>query len=412
MMVQKSGDRAVIETSLYFAALILNIFLGWLVTKLNTTYLDLVAYGRYSFFIIILFFSRSFFGFGLFESASHLLAVSPDAAERKKILGSGVLFSAAFSIIYTVFFLLLAIFSDRFFEIKIGDLCLHFALWVGLILMHSYYVLALRGTGHIELLSLLTVLPRIFYLGLLVLIILLDQFNLIQSLNMFFISFAVSLFWITVYIRPSFKLFKNSASGLWNDLKSYGVHLYLSNIWNEILFHGDKFIISFFLPAQSLAYYYLGYALTFPLSHFSSALATSMFNRFAVQNRIDFRVIKINIIFVVSSVCIFIFMRRFIILNLFSAEYLPTVDIMLPLALAFGFSSISKPFALFLMARGAGKTVRNISMIIPTLNIILGLLIIPRYEIMGAAWTLVVVYFCDLFLFWLTYRKITGVKPI
>jgi O-antigen/teichoic acid export membrane protein len=105
-------------------------------------------------------------------------------------------------------------------------------------------------------------------------------------------------------------------------------------------------------------------------------------------------------------------MRRFIILNLFSAEYLPTVDIMLPLALAFGFSSISKPFALFLMARGAGKAVRNISMIIPTLNIILGLLIIPRYEIMGAAWTLVVVYFCDLFLFWLAYRKITGVKPI
>jgi O-antigen/teichoic acid export membrane protein len=341
-----------------------------------------------------------------------LLAVTPDSPERKKILGSGALLSAAFGIIYTMLFLLLAIGSDHFFEIKIGDLCLHFALWVGLILMHSYYVLALRGTGHIKLLSLLTVLPRIFYLGLLVLIILLNQFDLIQSLNMFFVGFAISLLWITVYTRPSFKSFKNSARGLWNDLQSYGVHLYLSNIWNEILFHGDKFIISFFLPAQSLAYYYLGYALTFPLSHFSSALATTMFNRFAVQNRIDFRVIKINIIFVVSSVCIFIFMRRFIILNLFSAEYLPTVDIMLPLALAFGFSSISKPFTLFLMARGAGKTVRNISMIIPTLNIILGLLIIPRYEIMGAAWTLVMVYFFDLFLFWLAYRKIAGVKPI
>jgi O-antigen/teichoic acid export membrane protein len=193
-------------------------------------------------------------------------------------------------------------------------------------------------------------------------------------------------------------------------LKSYGIHLYLSNIWNEILFHGDKFIISFFLPAQSLAYYYLGYALTFPLSHFSSALATTMFNRFAVQNRIDFRVIRINIFFVAASVCIFIFMRRFIILNLFSAEYLPTVAVMLPLALAFGCSSISKPFALFLMARGAGKTVRNISIVIPTLNIILGLLIIPRYEIMGAAWTLVVVYFCDLILFWLAYRKTAGAR--
>jgi O-antigen/teichoic acid export membrane protein len=411
-MIMRKPAGEVVETGLYFAALILNIFLGWLVTKLNTSYLDLVEYGRYSFFIIILFFSRSFFGFGLFESASHLLAITPDSAERKKILGSGFLFSGSFSIIFSLLFLLLAVFSDRFFEVKIGNLCQHYALWVGLVLIHSYYVLALRGTGHIELLSLLTVLPRIFYLGLLVLIIFLNQFNLIQSLDMFFIGFGISLVGITAYLRPSFKTFKNSASVLWNDLKSYGIHLYLSNIWNEILFHGDKFIISFFLPAQSLAYYYLGYALTFPLSHFSSALATTMFNRFAVQDRIDFRVIRINILFVAASVCVFIFLRRFIILNLFSAEYLPTVAIMLPLALAFGFSSISKPFALFLMARGAGKTVRNISMIIPTLNIILGLLIIPRYEIMGAAWTLVLVYFCDLSLFWLAYRQKVKVQSV
>ncbi len=411
-MLDRRPSKAIIETSLYFSSLILNIFLGWLVTKLNTTYLDLVEYGRYSFFIIVLFFSRSFFGFGLFESASHLLAVSPGTQERKKLLGTGFLLSGVFSIIYSMLFFLLATLSDRFFEVKIGDLCFQYAILVGLILMHSYYVLALRGTGHIKLLSLLTVLPRIFYLGLLILIIIMNQFSLIQSLNMFFLGFGISLIWITILLQPSFKSLKISAINLWNDLKSYGIHLYLSNIWNEILFNGDKFIISFFLPAQSLAYYYLGYALTIPLSHFSSALATTMFNRFAVQNRIDFRVIRINILFVVSSVCIFIFMRRFIIINLFSADYLPTVDIMLPLALAFGFSSISKPFALFLMARGAGKTVRNISIIIPTLNIILGLFLIPRYEIIGAAWTLALVYFCDLSLYLLAYRKFVRVQSL
>jgi len=245
---------------------------------------------------------------------------------------------------------------------------------------------------------------------LLIALMLLDRFSLVRSLNMFFIGLALALIWSTFVLRPSFASFQKYVGSLWSDLKSYGVHVYLSNIWNETLLYADKFIISIFLPVQSLAYYYLGYALTIPLSHFSNALATTMFNRFASQDRIDSRVTRVNILFVVSSVSIFIVLRRFIIVSLFSAEYLPTVDLMLPLALAFGFSGLSKPFTLFLMARGAGKTVRNISIAVPTINIVLGILIIPRFEIMGAAWVQTVVLFCDLLLFFLAYRKFTGVR--
>jgi len=54
-MQDKNPPRAIFEAGLYFTSLILNIFLGWVVTKFNTSYLDLVEYGRYSFFIIILF---------------------------------------------------------------------------------------------------------------------------------------------------------------------------------------------------------------------------------------------------------------------------------------------------------------------------------------------------------------------
>jgi O-antigen/teichoic acid export membrane protein len=411
-MLNQKPPRAIIETAIYFSSLLLNIFLGWVLAKFNTANLELADYGRYSFFIIVLYFSRTFFGFGMFDSASRLLAITPHDSERKQLLGAGLLFSCGFIILYSLFFLLSAGISDRLFEVKIGDLCLKYVLLVGVLLLHSYYVLALRGTGNIKLLSLLTVSPRIVYLFFLILILIMHQFTLVQSLNMFFLGFIVSLIWTTVYLRPSFSNWKHSMSGLWRTLKSYGIHLYLSSIWNEILFHADKFIISYFLTAQSMAYYALGYTLTFALSHFSSALVTTMFNRFAVQDRISLRVIGVNITFVVLSVFIFIVLRRFIIINLFSIEYLPTVAIMLPLALAFGFSSISKPFSMFLTARGEGKTVRNISILVPSLNIILGILIIPRYQIIGAAWTAVIVYFLDLFLYLVAYLKFIRVQAI
>jgi len=409
-MIGKKPDKALWDATLYYAALILNIFLGWVVAKFNTTYLDLADYGRYSFFIIVLYFSRSFFGFGFFESTSRLLAVTPDTSGRKELLGTGILFTLGFIILFSLFFILAALFSDNIFNVKIGDLCSYYALIASVILFHSFYLLAIRGTGQIELLSILTVSPRIFYLLLMALIIFLNQFTLIQSLNMFFLAMGLVIILITLYLKPSFKNWKSTAHRLWQELKSYGIHLYLSTIWNEILFHADKFVVSYFLSAQSMAYYALGYALTFPLSHFSTSIATTMFNRFALQSRISFRVIRVNIIFVIASVLVFIFLRRIIIVNLFSMEYLPTVDIMLPLALAFGFSGLSKPFTLFLMARGDGKRVRNISVLVPTVHIIAGILIVPYYGILGAAWTAAGIYFLDLLLFLLAYRKFIRIQ--
>jgi O-antigen/teichoic acid export membrane protein len=396
------------QAFIYYTALILNIFLGWIVVKINTTYLDLAGYGRYSFFIIVLYFSRSFFGFGFFESTSRLLAVTPDTSGHKDLLGTGIICTLGFSILFTFFFVLSSFFSDHIFNVKIGDLCLQYSLIAGIILIHSYYLLAFRGTGQIGLLSLITIAPRIFYIFFLVLLVWLNRFTLNQSLNMFFLATGLVILVTTLYIEPYFKNWLSTVSRLWQELKSYGVHLYLSTIWNEILFHADKFIISFFLSAQSMAHYALGYALTFPLTHFSTSIATAMFNRFALQSRISFRVIRVNLFFVIISVLVFIFLRKLIIVNLFSNDYLPTVEIMLPLALAFGFSGLSKPFTLFLMARGDGKTVRNISIFIPSVHIITGILVIPSYGILGAAWTAAGIYLLDLLLFLLAYRRFTS----
>ena len=78
---------------------------------------------------------------------------------------------------------------------------------------------------------------------------------------------------------------------------------------------------------------------------------------------------------------------------------------MLPLAIAFGFSGLSKPFTHFLMAKGFGKIVRNISIAVPVFNILLNLILIPKYGINGAAWVAFFAYGLDLCLYWYYYNK-------
>ena len=57
-----------INILVYYGALLFNIFFGWILAKLNTQYLEVAAYGQFSFFITFVLLGRSFFDFGVFES--------------------------------------------------------------------------------------------------------------------------------------------------------------------------------------------------------------------------------------------------------------------------------------------------------------------------------------------------------
>jgi O-antigen/teichoic acid export membrane protein len=296
-------------------------------------------------------------------------------------------------------------FIDTIFEVKIGSLSQRFFFGIGLFVLISHLSLILRGNGRIKTLSVLTVGSRLVYLVLLIVIIQFSQLTLQITLSMMFIGLVAVLIPGWVFLKPTFKDLQLKMRIISDEVKSYGRHIYVSTIWADLLIHLDKFLISFFLDEQAMAYYGLAFAISFPLSHFSTSMATSLFSRFATDVKITRKVLLGNFSFVSISVIVFILLREPIVLYLFSSHYSPTIALLPPLALAFGFSGLSKPYTLFLMARKQGKVVRNISIVIPTLQIILCIFIIPTYGILGAAWVACFVYALDLALFVIYYNR-------
>ena len=394
------------NTLIYFSALLVNIVLGWILVKINTHFLSVAAYGQYSFFLIFLLMSRTFFGFGLYESVSRQLALAEDDLERRQLTGAVFLWSLVFYLLFTMFFLLMSFVMDLVFEVKIGGLVNRFAWLSGLILFHTFFLLALRGYGKLRLMAEVTIYPRVFYIALLIPLILFTVFTTEVTIAAMFGGFAITLIITFFRLKPAFSGFKVLSRRLLNEVRSYGIHMYVGSIWQELLLHADKLVISFFLEDRSIAYYALAYMLTFPLSHFSTALATGLYRKFSKSEMIERWVFIVNSLFVICSVIVLIVFKDIIILHLFSADYLPSVELITPLAMAFGLSGISKPLTLFLVARGYGKIIRNISVVVPTFQIALTLLIIPKYGIIGAAWCTFSVYFLDLFLNIMAYRRL------
>jgi len=335
-----------------------------------------------------------------------LLAVNRNLNDQRNLIGAGLVWTLLFAVLISITIYLASYFTDAVFSVKIGSLLATFAVAASLLLLNTHFTLILRGLERIQLLAVATILPRIVYILLLSLVIFFGIFTLKTSLQMFFSGFFIALIFLVPIIKPRLTGFKVNSRVLREEVKSYGIHLYVSNIWHEIFFHADKFLVSYFLSETAMAYYALGYMITFPLSHFSTALATTLFRRFSQQKRIDIRVIQLNSLFILLSVTALIFLREQIIVFLFSDKYLPTLDIIIPLALAFGVSGLSKPYTLYLMAQKRGKTVRNISIFVPSIQIILNLFLIPVFGIAGAAWTAFAVYCLDLILNLLFYYRL------
>lgn len=396
------------HTLLLYSAVITNIFLGWAITKLNTQYLSITQFGQYSFFVAVIYFLLSFFTFGLFDSASRLLALQNNERDKRRYFASALIISVFLSIVFIVFVYLFSFFSDLIFKVKIAFLFKQNFLLAGIILFQFFLLLSLRGAGKIKELSFLTFSPRMIYLIFLGFLIYSNIYALQNSIYGLFTGLFISVIIIIIIIRPSFKNIKRISLDIYSETKRYGIHLYLSNILSETLSHADKLLISYFLHADFMAYYGLAYILTFPLAHFSKSLSTTLFSRFANDKYIPNKILKTNFIFIIVSVPIFIFFRKFIITYLFSPKYMPSVELMLPLALAFGFSGLSKPYAHFLMAKGFGKIVRNISITVPVSNIILNIILIPIIGILGAAWSAFFSFALDLVLYWYYYTKKTN----
>jgi len=406
----ESRRESIDNTIFFYVAMILNIILGWMIARLNTDYLEVPVYGQLAFFITIILFGRSLFDFGFFEASSRLMAIEKDEAARKRLLGASFLWAVLFAILSVVALFLLGEFVDSIFEVKVGFLCQKFAYGVGLYVLLAHVSRILRGLGHIKTLAFISISPRIVYSALLIIIILLDDFTLSSTLEMMFWGIVLTLLIVWIYLKPSLTKLAEQSKRIKKEVRAYGRDIYVSLIWGELLLHADKFLVSYFLDSQSLAFYALAFTLSTPLSLFSNSLATSLFNKFASVDIISPKIIRVNLIFVLGSVVVFILLREYLIYYLFSEQYVPVIELLIPLGIAFGFSGLSRPYTMFLMANRHGKIVRNISALIPTIKIVLSIVVIPLYGIYGVAWLTTIVYGLDFLLYLIAYKRITKIS--
>jgi O-antigen/teichoic acid export membrane protein len=398
------------KTTILYIAMLLNVALGYIITKINTNFLTLTEFGMYSLFINTILFSRVFFSFGLFETTARIVAIEKNFMVIREYYAANLIFALILGVLLNITILFLSVFFDNIFEIHIGSLLFIFSPFVFAILLQIMIQTVLRGFNYIGMLSTYTLMPRLVYILSLAALISLRKFNLNTTTGAFLLTLLGVCLIYAFLLKPRFNQLKERFNTLLSEIKNFGSNLYIANIFTAFSFHIDKLILALFIDAKQLAYYSLAFTLTAPIPYFSNALSTSAFKNFAQYTSIPKRHLYLNFIYTIAVSILLIIFRKFIVVSLFSDRFLPSISSFIILTIAFALNALSVPYTMFFKAQGKGKEIRNITFYVQILFISANLILIPKIGITGAAIAVLMAFGFDYSLYLFYYFRLFKIR--
>lgn len=198
------------------------------------------------------------------------------------------------------------------------------------------------------------------------------------------------------------------------DAGVYGVQAHLANILGFLNYRLDMFLVNWFLNPAAVGFYSISVGLAEKLWLVSQATSVVLFPRVAAETdelrRKEFTPLVARTVFwgTALAALLLFFLIRYVIVFLYSEEFLPAVQplqILLPGIVAL---SVWRLLANDLAGRGKPMLNTYITGVAVVVNLVLNIFWIPRYGIEGAAWASTASYGLALVIILFVYCRLSG----
>ena len=390
-----------------FSAQTASMFAGLLVSLIQARWMDPAEMGRFAFCFAIMIVTGIFFEFGIFSAGARVLALEPDGDNQRRALGALVLMTTLISLAFSLFIALMSWPVDWVFGKNVRWLLLGAAALAFFQPFQNFIELCCHGLNRIRLLSVFQLLTSGSYLTLLIALAAAHRLTAGLALAAYLASTGIATVWTMARLRPVFKDVFPIIKQTLSQVREYGLNLYLARVIGIILGRADQLAIAYFLTdAAPLGIYAIVQKFSNPISMMGRSLAVTRFRAFAQSRRVPGRITRWNAAALIASSVALIAIGPFAIKLLFP-KYGEGTPLLLPFAAMNLFIGLYQPYNIFLTSHGRGAEVRNIVMIVVVASLAGLFWSVPRYGIMGAAWTAAVAMAMDYGLHVYYYRKFT-----
>lgn len=402
-------SRSKKQVALLYSTSILGLLLGVTVSVLNTRYLSPVEYGDVRYVQNIINFVSSLLLFGFFVSGSRLLAISDDEQHKRRIRGIMCVILAITIAIVMLSMLVMSIYTGIIEKPNLSYLFLVAIPVCGNVLMLNYVNTTAQGDNHIARISLARLSPSLLYCVVAFLIYHFFGATPARMLLLFNGLAVITLFFIILSTKPSFKDLKESFRLLREENKTYGFNVYLGGL----VAVSTQYIAGITLGVYcennaNVGFYTLALSLSAPMSMLPGIIGTTHFKKFSRVNKIDSRVIKASIGITILTLVLFLVFIKYIVGFLYNENYSSVSVYASYLAFGTCFHGYGDMFNRFLGSHGRGKEIRNSAIACGVTSIVGYLVLVYFWNINGAIITRIAgsfVYFICMIFYYIRFTK-------
>ena len=398
---------------------ILTFVLSPILIVLLTRTLSITEYGVYSILSATISILKSIFILGL---SGFIITRLPSFKYPKKV-------RAMFSIITFELVFLLAILSILFipliqntllFYLKIEGYKLEFQLSLIIIFvslffnLFSYYLVANRK---MEFNSFVCFLSKCLWIIFLIpAFLILKKINLPIVFSIWLLGFIVSLIIIVLYIRKDVSFFfakvKTISSPLLKNALFFSLPLVPVTMSSWIITVADRYMLNYYKGAALTGIYSLSYSLVGIVLAFSAIISTVLYPYIAKawgekkNHHILFNaMLKYSLMIILPAMVGLLVMREQIITLVSGIDYIAGSSAIVILISFPLFDSLINIYTRNLLLREKTKIMSSVYISGAILNIVLNVLLIPRYGINGAAIATIISYSFMFIVFYFISRK-------
>lgn len=336
----------------------------------------------------------------------------------KDVLGINIIFSIIISSVATLIGLIIVLFfsEDLFPGVAQEYLILALSL-IPLQLFSVFVIDVLLGLQDIRNYNLVQLIRSGIFLFLIIIFLLGLKFGISGAIFAETLSFLIGCIILFVYVKKKIGGVRFSFKrAILKDFISYGSKSYLGSIATYLYLRIDIWMINLFLNPIAVGFYAVAVGLAEKIWLISKSAGTVLFPRVASERDVkrlkEFTpIVCRNIFFITAFVALLLFiLGPWLIVLFYSNNFMESVipfQVLLIGSIAIGGSRI-----LTNDISGRGKPMINtyVAIISLVLNLLLNIILIPKFGIVGAAWASTASYALMFFLKVLIYAKVSGNK--
>ena len=393
------------QAGMLFSAQTAAMVVGLGVSVLQARFLPPSEMGRLAFCMTVVVIAGLIFEFGFSSAGARVLALASDEKNERQALGAMVLITLAISIVFAAFVAAAAFPLERIFHKEVGWLLVATAALAFFQPFQFLIEQCCQGLNQISRLSVFQLSMSGAYLATLIVLAALGHLTAGTALAAYFSGIGVAAIWTLLRLKPSFSGSSYYVKLTIKETRRFGLNIYLSRIAGQASTRIDQVVIAYFIadPAP-LGIYAIVQKFANPIAMIGRSLAATRFRTFARVTAVPAKVKLWNAAMLAVATAGLLIVGPAAIRFLFP-QYVAGIALLLPFVFASLFIGLFQPYNVFLASQGCGIELRNIVITAGVASLVGLTLSVPRFGLLGAAWTGAAVMALDYLLHLYYYRK-------